>query len=277
MLAEQVIRIGPLNLPYWLIGVGAALLVVAVLERTLFRAHRETWSATSDALLSGLLAGFLVWKLTPLVTRFAEIRELPTRLLYYPGGVPGTVTGIVVGLGITGFLLARRGVRRDLRTVLHLGMPLAAAALGVFVLALVPVEHESFTGIEDFEYLPGYGLASAGDRPTVVTAWATWCGPCTAQMPEVQRFYEEHGSSVNLIALNLTRTERSTEVVDAYLEASGLTFPVALDRTGTTAAALEIESTPTTVVFDAQGRERARRTGAVNADWLARRVLPFVR
>ena len=55
-MAEQVIRIGPLNLPYWLIAAGAALLIVAVLERTLFRADRETWSATGDALLSGLIS-----------------------------------------------------------------------------------------------------------------------------------------------------------------------------------------------------------------------------
>ncbi len=277
MLAQRVLRIGPLNLPYWLLGAGAALLVVAVLDRTVFRAHRDTWSATADALLTGLLAGFLVWKLTPLVTRFSEIRELPSRLLYYPGGLPGIAAGIVVGLVITGRGLVRRGVRRDLRTVLHLGMPIAAAGLGVLVLALVPVELDRFTAIDELEYLPGHELSIRGDQPTVVTAWATWCGPCTAQMPEVERFYREPGSNVNLIALNLTRTEPSTETVYEYLAASALTFPVGLDRSGGIAAALGVESTPTTIVFDAQGRERARRTGAVNADWLARRVLPFGR
>src|SRR6056297_650368 len=248
-MAEQVIRIGPLNLPYWLIGAGLALLIIAVLERTVFRSHRDTWSATGDALLSGLLAGFAVWKLMPLATRFSQIRELPSRLLYYPGGVPGMVAGLVVGLGVTGYLLVRRDVPRDARTLLHLVLPIAAAGLGVLVLAVIPVEQEPFAGADGFEYLPGYELADAGEVATVVTAWATWCGPCTAQMPEVQRFYEEHGADVNLVALNLTRTERSTDVVDAYLEASGLTFPVALDRSGRIAADLDVESTPTTIVF----------------------------
>ncbi|MFW6291978.1 MAG: TlpA family protein disulfide reductase [Spirochaetota bacterium] len=277
MLAEQVLRIGPLNLPYWILAVAAALLVVAVLDRTVFRADHDTWSATADALLSGLLAGFVVWKLMPLVTRFSQIRELPSRLLYYPGGIPGVVAGLVVGLAITAYSLVRRDVPRDRRTLLHLAMPVSAAGLGVLALALVPVEHEPFTDLEALEYLPGYEISPDESRATVVTVWATWCGPCTAQMPEVERFYRQHGSNVNLIALNLTGTEQSTEVVDSYLEASGLTFPVALERTGTTAASLGIESTPTTIVFDAQGRERARRTGAVNADWLARRVLPFGR
>ena len=213
----------------------------------------------------------------PLITRFAEIRELPSRLLYYPGGNTGLVAGLVVGLGITGYGLIRRDVPRNLRTLFHLAMPPVAAGAAMLVFALVPVEHERFTSIEEFEYLPGYELSMKGDRPSVVTAWATWCGPCTAQMPEVERFYRDQGSSVNLVALNLTRTERSTEVVHEYLETSALTFPVALDRSGRIAAALEIVSTPTTIVFDAQGRERARRAGAVNADWLARRVLPFGR
>ncbi|MFW5685345.1 MAG: TlpA family protein disulfide reductase [Spirochaetota bacterium] len=52
---------------------------------------------------------------------------------------------------------------------------------------------------------------------------------------------------------------------------------MALDERGTLGRSLEVRSTPTTVVFDGAGREVARRSGAVNAEWLTRRVLPLVR
>lgn len=284
MLSARTLPLGPVNLPVWLIGVAVSLLIAVVLQRTVLRRDRPVWTITNDALLNAVLAGIVVWKLAPLLTRFEEIAAAPARLLYYPGGTPGLVAGALVAAGVALASVVRRvrateeGERPAPRRLLaHAALPLVAAGVGYLALAIVPAAGSSLEELPAFEYLPGYETEVDAQRPTVITVWATWCGPCTAQMPEVDRFHDRYGEEVNLVALNLTATEGSLDAIHDYLEASSLDFPVGLDERGAVAVALGVRSTPTTVVFDRRGVERARRVGAVNADWLSRRVLPFGR
>lgn len=276
-LADQLLRIGPLNIPVWLVAGVVGLGIVAVLQRTVWRDERDAWSAANDVALSGVLFGFLVWKLTPLVTRFDQIVEAPSRLLYYPGGTPGMVAGLIVGVAVGAFMHLRRGADGVIRVRIHLAVLVLGSAVGIGVAAVVPAGGERSPVLPELTWLSGYEQTMDASKPTVVTAWATWCGPCTAQMPEIERFYLDHGAEVNLVTLNLTATEPSVDTVRAYLTDSGHRFPVALDPTGRVVEALDITATPTTVVFDAEGRQRVRRVGAVNADWFARRVLPLRR
>lgn len=276
-LADQLLRIGPLNIPVWLVAGAVGLAIVAVVQRTVWRSDRDSWSAANDVALSGGLAGFVVWKLTPLVTRFDQIAEAPSRLLYYPGGTPGIVAGFVIGVAVATFVHLRRGTERARRTLIHVAVLVLSAAVAIGVASVVPARGDGSDAVPEFTWLSGYEQTMDASKPTVVTAWATWCGPCTAQMPEIERFYLDHGAEVNLVTLNLTATEPSVDAVRSYLEGSGHRFPVALDSSGRAVEALGINATPTTVVFDASGRERVRRVGAVNADWFARRVLPLRR
>ena len=284
MLSDRTLPLGPVNLPLWLIGVAAALLVAAALQRTVWKRGKPVWSITNDALVSALLAGIVVWKLTPLLTRFAEVAAAPTRLIYYPGGTPGLLAGLLVAAAVALVSVARRVRAMDdeerpatRRLLAHAAVPLVAAGVGYLAFALVPSSGSSLAELPGYDYLPGHEAQIDPSLPTVITVWATWCGPCTAQMPEVDRFHDRHRDEVNLVALNLTATESSLDTIRGYLDESSLGFPVALDPHGAVAAALEVRSTPTTVVFDRRGVERARRVGAVNADWLSRRVLPFGR
>ncbi len=276
-LADQLLRIGPLNIPVWLVAGAMGLAIVGILQRTIWRTHRDSWAAANDIALSGVLAGFTVWKLTPLVTRFDQIAEAPSRLLYYPGGTPGIVAGLIIGVAVGAFVHLRRGDGRARGVQVHTAIIVLGAALGFGIASIVPAGDDGQDAVPEFTWLPGYEQSIDASKPTVVTAWATWCGPCTAQMPEIERFSLDHGADVNIVTLNLTATEPSVEAVRAYLEGSGHRFPVALDSSGRVVEALGISATPTTVVFDAAGRERVRRVGAVNADWFARRVLPLRR
>lgn len=276
MLADEAVRVGPLNVPVWMLAIAGALVIVAILQRTVWRERRDEWKAANDLVSTALVIAMIVWKLTPLVTRFPEIREAPGRLLYYPGGMIGAVAGGLAAL-LYVFVRLRRlePPRRGL--LVQAAVPLLAAVMAAGVTMVVPSGDELEFDLARLDYLAGHEAGLDPDAPTVITAWATWCGPCTAQMPEVERFHREFGDRVNLVALNLTSTERSENVVRAYLAAGELTFPVALDHDGSVASALAVRATPTTIVVDTSGRERARRTGAVNEDWLARRVLPQLR
>ena len=307
MLGSLSIDLGPFNLPVWLIAAAAGLVVALVIERTLLGSRRELFRQANDLLVTGLLWGFLLWKLSPLVTRFREVAEAPLRLLYYPGGTAGLIAGLV-GAAAAMVVSRARAVRRVRHTgadpavavahppgkiALAVALTLACVLAPVALTRVVPVTPRGNLPDVTVDVLipetPGVWSAAgtqsfradarelAAGRPMVLVFWATWCGPCTAQMPEVQRVFERLGESAALFAVNLTATEPGEDAVRSYLDSNGLTFPVILDRADALRGGMQVRATPTNVVLDAAGNERARRTGAVAGSWIERRVLPLLR
>jgi hypothetical protein len=82
--------------------------------------------------------------------------------------------------------------------------------------------------------------------------------------------------TVRISAVNLTTTESGRDVITEYVSSNGLTVPILLDTADQLRRSLGVRATPTTVIIDASGMERNRRTGAVTAAWIERRVLPLL-
>ncbi len=271
------LRLGPLNLPVWLLGSLAGLLVLTAVRWLVLRASRDQWRVADEILTNAALIGFAVWKLTPLVTRSAEIVEAPVRLLFYPGGRIGAIGGIIAGAAALLVAVIRRR-RREPIGLPHLihGLTLAAAlAMAPLVSAVAETGDVYDLTQADFSFLsePHRFDPSA---PTALVFWATWCAPCTAQMPELDRFFDEYGDTgINLIAVNLVETEVGVDAVRSYLSGGGYELPVALDHRSELWRRFEAGATPTTIVLDRTGRERSRRTGAISVTNLARRLLPL--
>ena len=103
-------------------------------------------------------------------------------------------------------------------------------------------------------------------KVTLVDFWATWCAPCRASMPRVQRLYSEYKpSGVELYSVDTDdeSPERASQVSE-FLMQNGLTFPVVLDD-GTAERAFSIASLPTMLLLDRQGRVVWSHIGALNA------------
>ena len=62
-------------------------------------------------------------------------------------------------------------------------------------------------------------------KGTLINFWATWCGPCRAEHPEIQKLHDRLKGSNNLQVLTLSVDENPT-LVSAYLKEKGFTFPV---------------------------------------------------
>ena len=297
MLANASFDVGPFNVPVWLVAAVVGYALALVVQKTLLRNNRGLFRHANDLLLTGLLWGFLTWKLTPLVTRFSEIAATPLRLLYYPGGTSGIIAGFIVA-GIAIVVAERRRARRTERSAeespnsreLFSARRLVLASVITLAFVLVPVAVTSLIPTPASRSLPDAPVVLltpddarettlanlTGSRPAVLVFWATWCGPCTAQMPEVQRAFERIGERASVIAVNLIATEPGIDAVRGYLEENGITVPVALDRADELRRELDVAATPTTIVYDGTGLERGRRTGAVTASWIERRVLPLL-
>ena len=125
------------------------------------------------------------------------------------------------------------------------------------------------TGVLIGNLLPKFQLAgldgtatSVGvpGKITVLNFWATWCPPCRAEMPELNEFVRQYGSSVDFYAINI---QESPEKVTAFLAQGNLIMPVLFDKDGTVAQTFRVSAIPTTLITDKTGVIRFRKAGAV--------------
>ncbi len=94
-------------------------------------------------------------------------------------------------------------------------------------------------------------ISSFRGRPVLVTFWASWCGPCRVELPELSKLYGELvGSGFVLITVNV---DQNPEAGRRYLDSLGLSLPVyRLDLRDT--RALGIDALPANILLDTEGR-----------------------
>ncbi|HET8561707.1 MAG TPA: redoxin family protein [Marmoricola sp.] len=104
-------------------------------------------------------------------------------------------------------------------------------------------------------------------RVTVVNIWASWCGPCRAELPTlVQVQHQWHDRGVRLVTIN---TKDGPVAARSFLHRLHVTDLLAVsDPQGRLAVAWGATGVPETVVVDRHGVVRARWLGAVRPDWL---------
>ena len=97
-------------------------------------------------------------------------------------------------------------------------------------------------------------LRKLAGQVVVVNFWATWCEPCIAEMPSLQRLRERlRGRSLEVLAVNYAE---SPEKVRAFLRKSRIDLPVLLDPSKEAADAWNAKGLPMTFVVDRAGKVR---------------------
>ncbi len=101
---------------------------------------------------------------------------------------------------------------------------------------------------------------------TVVLNWfASWCGPCAAEIPDFQDAYAALDGEVVILAVNL---QESRETASSMLEGLGATFPSVLDTDGAVAQHYRLLGMPTTFFIDKGGIVRMSGSGRITAETL---------
>ena len=108
-------------------------------------------------------------------------------------------------------------------------------------------------------------LASFFGKPIVLNFWASWCGPCKMEMPEIQKFYEQYGEEIHFL---LVSVDDSVDTAKDFLAGTEYTFPVYFDTTSLGAYTYGASSIPLTFFIDAEGNLQAYYMGAMSADIL---------
>ena len=146
-------------------------------------------------------------------------------------------------------------------------------------LATQPAETEATDGTEadyaapDFTMYDLEGnpvkLSDFEGKPAILNFWASWCGPCKSEMPDIEAAYQKYGEEIHFVILNLT--DGSSETVESahgYIESQGYTFPVYYDSGMEGAMTYGVSGVPITFFIDAEGNLMAYYQGAMSADIL---------
>jgi thiol-disulfide isomerase/thioredoxin len=115
--------------------------------------------------------------------------------------------------------------------------------------------------LEDGEYL---NLRALQGRPVMINFWATWCGPCRLEMPDIVEAAAAHEDLV-VIAVNV---QEDLDKVKSFADEFGMAMPVALDADGEMRKLYEVRGMPTSIFVDRDGRISARWDGLLTADLL---------
>jgi len=96
-------------------------------------------------------------------------------------------------------------------------------------------------------------LADLAGRPVLINLWTSWCPPCKAEMPALQRVYEDYQEQgLEILAVNATNQDRLADAA-AFAGQLGLTFPILFDEDGEVSLLYQLRSLPTTYFIDRQG------------------------
>ncbi len=132
----------------------------------------------------------------------------------------------------------------------------------------------------DFTLVDQYGnehtLSDYKGKVVFLNFWATWCGPCKQEMPDIEALYNEYGKNegdvIFLGVANPTNSEYpnnsdvSKEEIVNFLEENNNTFPVVFDETGDVLSNYYISAFPTTFLIDIEGNIYGYATGTLTKD-----------
>ncbi|MFD6507926.1 MULTISPECIES: TlpA family protein disulfide reductase [unclassified Bacillus (in: firmicutes)] len=117
-------------------------------------------------------------------------------------------------------------------------------------------------------------LSDLKGKKVILNFWATWCGPCQQEMPDMEAFYKEHKENVEILAINYTPSEKGggEEKVRNFAKEKGITFPILLDKNIDVTTAYKVITIPTSYFIDTKGVIQDKFIGPMTQKEMEKRI-----
>jgi cytochrome c biogenesis protein CcmG, thiol:disulfide interchange protein DsbE len=130
---------------------------------------------------------------------------------------------------------------------------------------------QAFRPIAVGELVPNFTVATlAGDSARIATGqpvtllhvWATWCGPCEKEFPEIEALQQEFGPrGLRIVAVSVD--EGDDDPVRAFVKEKGATFEIGRDPAGSVRRLYQGIGVPESYLISSDGRLIVRQFGAI--------------
>lgn len=164
---------------------------------------------------------------------------------------------------------------------------------GLAIVGAVVIRSEShtiapatFQPVQDRSAAPEFTLKEANGatvrlsdykgKVVLLNFWATWCGPCKIEIPwfmEFERAYKDQGFEV----LGVSMDEEGWKVVKPYIDQHKLNYRVAVGNEDVSKSYGGIDTLPTTLMIDREGRMAALHLGLDTKDEYQKEIRALIR
>jgi cytochrome c biogenesis protein CcmG, thiol:disulfide interchange protein DsbE len=125
-------------------------------------------------------------------------------------------------------------------------------------------------------YAPSFSLGSLDgtstfkvggkrDKVLIVNFWASWCGPCELEAPDLKDIYEKHKGKLDIYAVNATKDDKLREAHD-FVKEQQFVFPVLSDAKGNVGDLYKVFYYPVSFIIDRNGVIRYRIEGVIDRE-----------
>ena len=102
-------------------------------------------------------------------------------------------------------------------------------------------------------------LSEQRGNVVLINFWASWCGPCRAELPEMEKLQQDYQDlGFTILAVNV---DEDPNKADILLDDIKVSFPVLFDPTAKVSKLYDVSAMPTTVMIDRNGNQRLLHAG----------------
>ena len=170
------------------------------------------------------------------------------------------IGGFALAVLVTAAILSNTATKKDLDTAVKEAEKNQVEQVSEMAAVGSPAPAFSLGKLDDKQVVK---LADLKGKPVVINFWASWCGPCKQEMPDLEQIHQQYKDKVAFYGINLTKLDKIPDVETA-VKKFGVTYPILMDPDDEVSRIYQAYSIPTTYAIDANGIIVEKRVGAIS-------------